>query len=101
MPSPACPYSAEKLLVRTRNSSTASVETPLFHWVFGETREMETPSTKMSVPPSFPPFNLKSSVALLHAVDPSEPTNPGTSPMNCTGLRTVPEACRGKLETKV
>src|ERR1700751_383721 len=101
MPSPACPYSAEKLLCRTLNSSTASVETPLFHCVLGETSEMETPSTRMSVPPSCPPFTLKSSLELLPGSLATPPTNPGTSSINCTGLRIVPETCSGKLATRV
>src|SRR5208337_4302060 len=99
MPSPDCPYSAEKLLCNTRNSSTASVETPLFHWVLGETSEIDTPSTRMSVPPSCPPLTLKSSLELLPGSFATLPTNPGTSSINWTGLRIVPETCSGRFAT--
>src|SRR5229473_2262907 len=89
MPSPDSPYSGEKLLCSTLNSCTASGETPLFHCMLGDTREIETPSTSTSVPPSWPPFTLKSSVVLSAGLLPTCPTNPGTSVMNCTGLRMV------------
>ena len=101
MPSPDSPYSGEKLLCSTLNSSTASGETPLFHCMLGDTREIETPSTSTSVPPSWPPFTLKSSVALSAGLLPTTPTNPGTSVMNWTGLRIVPVTSSGRFAIKL
>ncbi len=101
IPSPDSPYSGEKLLCSTLNSCTASGETPLFHCMLGDTREIETPSTSTSVPPSWPPFTLKSSVVLSAGLLPTCPTNPGTSVMNCTGLRMVPDTSSGRFATRL
>src|SRR5437667_11552154 len=101
MPSPDSPNSAEKLLCNTLNSCTPSVDTPLFHCVLGETREIETPSTSTSVPPSWPPFTLKSSLELLPGSFATPPTNPGVDVMNCTGLRMVPDTSSGRFATKL
>src|SRR3989442_10162290 len=66
----------------TVNADASQLETAT-----SDTREIETPSTSTSVPPSWPPFTLKSSVALSAGLLPTIPTNPGTSVMNCKGLR--------------
>src|ERR1700687_1727212 len=100
MPSPDSPYSGEKLLCSTLNSCTASDETPLFHCMLGDTREIETPSTSTSVPPSWPPFTLKSSFVLSAGSFPTLATNPGTSLINSTGLRTGPSTASRRLDTQ-
>src|SRR5438128_12189057 len=101
IPSPDSPNSGEKLLCKTLNSCTASVDTPLFHCVLGDTNEIDRPSTRTSVPPSWPPLTLKSSLAFLPGLLPTLPTNPGTSSMNCTGLRIVPDTSKGKFATRL